>query len=133
MTQFDSVLDQCLLERKRAAQSKAHKVVTPSVKEIEGLLDQFAAAPNAIARQIAADVEILTQTRQRRVAGLGNRQDRAGLGVRLGEAKEIVGQRLWQDHQVGLDVSRRQARRVAGEIARAYPQALAPAGFDTLI
>src|SRR5215470_3293210 len=46
MTQFDPVLDQRLLERKEAAQSKADQVVTPDVKEIEGFLDQFAAAPN---------------------------------------------------------------------------------------
>ena len=98
MTQFDSVLDQRLLKRKGAAQSKANQVVTPDVKEIEGFLDQFAAAPNAIARQVAADVEILTQTRQRRVAGLRNRQDWARLGVSLGEAQEIVGQHPRQDH-----------------------------------
>ncbi len=98
MTQLDPVLDQRLLERKRAAQRETHEIVAPDVKEIERLLDQLAAAPHPIPRQIAADIEILAQTRQARVAGIGYREHRAGLRVRLGEAQEIVGQRLRQNY-----------------------------------
>ena len=64
------------------------------------------------------------QGREARVARLGHAQHRARLRVRLGKPQEIVRQRLRQDHQVGLHIARRQARRRAGERARADAQPL---------
>ena len=94
MAQLDPVLDQRLLERKRAAERKADQIVAPDMRDLGRLFDQFAAAPDAVARQIGADVEILAQARQARVAGLGNREHRTGFRVRLGKAQEVVSQRL---------------------------------------
>ena len=45
--------------------------------------------------QIAADIEILTQMRYARVAGLGDAEHWTRFRVRLRESKEIVGQNLW--------------------------------------
>src|SRR6516162_1117207 len=58
VSQFDPILDQGLFERERAAEGKADEIVAPDMKEVARLLDQFAAAPYAIAGQIAADIEI---------------------------------------------------------------------------
>src|SRR5262249_49533408 len=77
--QFDPILDQRLLERKRAAQGKADKIVTPDVEKVGRLLDELTAAPHPITWQITADVEILTQTRQAPVTGSGDPQYPAGV------------------------------------------------------
>jgi hypothetical protein len=70
VTQFDPILDERLLERERAPQGKTDKVVAPDVQKVERFLDQFAAAPHAVARQVTADVEIFAQAPQTRAAGL---------------------------------------------------------------
>ena len=103
------------------------------MKEIEGLFDQLAPAPHAIAGQIAADIEIFAQTRQPRVAGSGNREHRTGLRVGLGKAQEVVRQRLWQNNQIGLHIAGSQTRRRAGKLTGPNPQALARAGCDTTL
>src|ERR1700745_2146379 len=50
VTQFDPILDQRLLKREGAAEGEADEIVTPDMEQVGRLLDQFAAAPYAIAR-----------------------------------------------------------------------------------
>jgi hypothetical protein len=90
MTQLDPVFDKRLFERKRTAESKADEIVAPDMMEIRRLLGKLAPAPDAISRQICADVEILAQTRDAGVAGLGNREHRARFWVCLGKPQEIM-------------------------------------------
>src|SRR5436190_10205059 len=101
------------------------------MRNLRRLRDELATAPNTVARQIGAYVEILAQARHVRIARLGDREHRTGFRVRLSEPHEVVGQRLRQNDEVGLDVAWRQSRRRPGEVARAYPQSLAPTGFDS--
>src|SRR5437899_44624 len=101
------------------------------MKEVERLFDELAAPPHAIARQIAADIEILAQARQARVAGFGDREHRTGLRVGLGKAQEVVGQSLWQNDEIGLDITRSQPRGITREVTGTNAQALARAGRDT--
>src|SRR5271165_6307973 len=56
VTQFDPILDERLLERERAAKSKADEIIAPDMKELGRLFDEFTAAPHPIARQIAAEI-----------------------------------------------------------------------------
>src|ERR1700737_2317039 len=117
VAQFDPVFDQRVLERKRAAEGKAHQILAPDMEEISWLFDELALTPHPIARQIAADIEILTQIRHTRVAGLGDGEHRTRLRVRLRESEEIVGQHLWQNDQIGLDITGSQPRRITREVA----------------
>src|SRR6516162_10105784 len=103
------------------------------MKEVERLFDQLAPTPHAIAGQIAADIKIFAQTRQPRLAWSGNCEHRTGLRVGLSKAQEVVGQRLWQNDQIGLHIARRQTSRRAGEVTGPNPQALARAGCDTAL
>src|ERR1700724_1520334 len=131
VAQFDPVFDQRVLERKRAAEGKAHQIVAPDMEEVSWLFHELALTPHPIARQIAADIEILTQIRHTRVAGLGDGEHWTRLRVRLRESKEIVGQHLWQNDQIGLDITRSQPRCITREVAGTNAQSLARAGRDT--
>src|SRR5271163_4810991 len=101
------------------------------MRDIQRLFDEFAAAPDTITRQIGAYVEILAQTRQARVARLGDCEHRTGFRICLSEPQEVVGERLRQNDEVGLDVTRRQSRRGPREVPRPDPRSLAPTGFDS--
>jgi hypothetical protein len=101
------------------------------MKEPDRLLNELTAAPYAIARQIAADIEILTKAGQTRVAGGGDREYRTGFRVRLRKAEKVVGQRLWQNHQISLYVARRQTCGVAGEFTLSKSQPFTGAGGGT--
>src|SRR5262249_25117005 len=95
------------------------------------LLDQLAAAPNTVSRQIGPQVEILAEARQTRVAGFRYREDRAWFGIGLGKSQEIMCQLVGQNHQIGLHVAGRQSRGGPGEIPRPDPPTLTRAGCDT--
>ena len=92
-----------------------------------GILPRFALAPDAVERHVGADVEIVAEARQAGIAGLGNSEQRAGFGIALAEAQEVVGQGGGQDHQVALDEMRGGAARMSGPPAftdgqaRRYP------------
>ena len=118
MAQLDPLLDQRLLERKRAAEREADEIVAPDMANIGRFLDQLAVAPHPVFRQIGADVEILAQSREARVARLGHRQHRAGLWVGLCKPQKIMRQRLWQDDQVRLDIAGGEPRGRAGKCHR---------------
>ena len=75
----------------------------PAAGRAEGL-DQLAAAPDAVTRQVAADVDALAQARQGARARLGDGQQRAGLGVALAEAQRL-GEELGDPEQDVLVVA----------------------------
>jgi hypothetical protein len=133
VTQLDALLDQRLLERKRAAERKTDQVVAPDLGDFGWLLNQFTIAPDPVSRQISADVEIVPKRRQARVAGLGHGQHRAGFGVGLGKAQKIVGQRLGQDHEVGLHIAGGEPGGGAGQFAAAAAPPGAGSGLDALL
>ena len=70
--------------------------------------DHLAVLPDAVERDVGADVEILAQRRQAPVARLGRAEQRAGLGIESAEAHEVGGERLRQDGEVALHVARRE-------------------------
>jgi len=90
-------------------------------------------APYPVFRQVGADVEIPAQARQVRVAGLGNRQNRTGLGVRLGKAQKIVGEGLGQDYQIGLDIAAGEPGGWAAKPAGTDTRPRVRTGFDSSI
>ena len=63
---------QRLLERERAADHEGDEVVAPARRDVGRLLDEHAVAPDAVARQVGADVEIGAERRQARIARLGD-------------------------------------------------------------
>ena len=93
------------------------------------LLDQLAVLPDAVERDVGADVEILAQRRQAPVARLGLAEQRAGLGVELAEAREVGGEFLGQDGEIALHVARRHARGRREVGAGADAAARVAAGF----
>ena len=81
------------LEGERAADGEGHEVVAPQRPDVGRLVDQLAFAPDAVARQVGAQVEVGGQRRQRRAAGIADRQHRAGPRVALAEQQEVVRRR----------------------------------------
>src|SRR5258708_4672861 len=125
VTRQDPVFDQRLFKRKRAAQGKTHEVVAPDMRHLKRLFKEFASTPDAVSRQIGADVEIFAQTRQVRVAGLGNRENWTGFGICLGKPQEIMGQRLGQNDQIRLDIAGPQPAPLPPKLPYPDPPSLA--------
>ena len=84
---------------------------------------------HAVARQIGADVEIVGERRQPKIAGRRGRQQRAGLGVELAEPQEIAGEVARQDGEIALHVARREAGGLALEVAAADREPRLAAGL----
>src|ERR1019366_616926 len=76
-------------------------------------------APDPIARQVRANVQIFAEAGEMRRAFLRHRQYRAWPRVRLREPQEIMREISRQDDQIGLYVARREPRGLAGERPRA--------------
>src|SRR5260221_8478216 len=91
--------------------------------DVGRLLHQFTVVEYAVARHVAAHVDVRAKRWQRRVARRADGKHRAGLGIELAEAQEIRGLRLRQDHHVALHAAAGEARGVAGDLAT--PDALA--------
>jgi hypothetical protein len=124
MAQPHALVEQRLLETERAADDEGDQVVAPQWRDVGGLVDQLTVAPDAVARQVAADVDVLAERGQRRLAGVAHGQQRAGLGVALAVAQEIVRPVTRQDHDVALDVAIGQAAGVRSP--RAGPEGSTP-------
>jgi hypothetical protein len=106
VTQGNTGVDQRLLERKGTTDDESHQIVTPQGTDVSDLLDQFALAPDPVARDIGADVEIVAQAGQPGIARLGNGEQRAGLGIALAKAQEVVRQARRQNHNIALNEMR---------------------------
>ncbi len=104
---------QGMFEGQRAADHEADEIVPPERRDLARFVDQHAVAPDAIARQVAAQVEILAERGQQRAARLGHADQRAGRRVGAAVGGEIVGPGGRQDHQVALRVARRGAAGIA--------------------
>src|SRR3546814_8809407 len=78
------------------------EIVAPDLFQVRHLGDWLAVLPDAVERDVGADVDILAQGRQARIAWLAGRQQRTGLRVELAEAEEIVSQRLGQDGEIEI-------------------------------
>src|SRR5262249_35489103 len=91
-----------------------------------GLIDELAAPEHAVARQVGADVKIISQGRQPKVAGRGGRQQRARLRIEVAEAQKMAGEILRQDREISLHVAGRDAGGLAVEPAGASGEARGP-------
>ena len=109
MAERYTLLDQGLLERITAADHERHQILAPPFGGIGGLLDELAVLPDAVARQVGADVEIETQRGDVRIADVGHPDQRARLGIGFTEAQEIRRKILRQDGKIPLHVPRRDA------------------------
>ena len=99
-----------------------------SMADVGRLLDQFAVAPDAVARQVGAHIEILAQRRQTRIARPRTPPSTGqGRGLAWAKRRKSCASALRQDHQVRLHVAGRQARGRAGEQALPHPQPLGAA------
>jgi hypothetical protein len=119
IAQAQACLHQRLLEAEGAAEHKGDEVGTPVVAQVRHFLGQYAVAEHAIARNIGADVEILAERGQPRIARRGHGEQRTGLRVALAEEPELIGVLLRQDADVSLHVAGRHARGVAAKLAGA--------------
>ena len=80
-------------------------------KEHTRLGDELAVFPDAVARQIGADIKIVTECRHARIARGGGADQRTWFGIEVAEVQEIGRQRLRQNGKVTLHVARREASR----------------------
>src|SRR5262252_7096363 len=79
-----------------------------------------------VALQVGADVEIIGQGRQPKVAGRGGRKQRARLRIEVAEAQKMAGEILRQDREISLHVAGRDAGGLAGEPAGASGEPRGP-------
>src|SRR5262249_45233505 len=89
----------------------------PRIAQVGDFLDQRAVTKHAIARHIGADVDVLAELRQARIARLRHGEQRTGLRIALAEEPELVGVFARQDADVALHVARRHAPGGRGELA----------------
>ena len=94
-----------MLERKRTADHEDDEVVAPMRHDVGRLFDEFAVAPDAVTRQVRANVKINPERRDTRIADLGDADDRARLRIELAEAMKRGGELFWQNRQIALDMT----------------------------
>ena len=82
--------------------------------DVGDLLHELAVAEDVIARDVGADIEVLGQGRQARIAGVGAGNQRAGPRVALAVEQEVLGEGARKNADVGLHVAGRDAGGVAG-------------------
>ena len=119
MANLDTLVEQCLFERERAADGKRHEIVLPQGGDILARFLKLAVTIDVVGRQVVAQVDVLTEPcRGGRTDGR-DIQQRAGLGVGLAELQEFAGSLGWQDDQVGLGVAGSDTAGVAGPMTAA--------------
>ena len=110
VAQLDAAFEQRLFEGKRAADGEGDEIVAPPAHQVARLVDHRAVAPDPVARQVGADIEVLGQGRQPPIARRADADQRTRLWIELAEAQKILGQRARQDGEIGLHETRRQPR-----------------------
>ena len=98
-----AVRQQRFLERKRAAEHEGDEVVAPMRHDVGRLVDHLAVAPDAVARQVGADVEVEAERGNAGIADIGHADDRARFGIELAEPVEGRRQLLRQDREIALN------------------------------
>ena len=71
--------------------------------DVGRLVDHLAVAPDAVARQVGADVEIDPERGNARIADIGHADDRARFRIELAEAVERRREFFRQDREIALD------------------------------
>ena len=79
------------------------EIVAPVRHDVGRLLHHFAVAPDAIARQVGADVEIDAERGNAGIADIGHADDRARLWIELAEPVKRGRELLGQDREIALD------------------------------
>src|SRR5262249_9473127 len=90
---------------------------------------ELAVPENPVARQVSADVEVVGERRQPKVAGRRGRQQRAGFGVEVTEPQEIAREVGRQNGEIALHVTRGEAGRLTLESAAAGRKPAVTAGL----
>ena len=73
--------------------------------DVDRLFDEFAVAPDAVTRQVGANVKIGPEERDTRIAGLGDADDRARLRIELAEAMKRGGELFRQNRDIALGMT----------------------------
>src|SRR5215468_9873879 len=97
--------------------------------DIGRLADELAVPENPVARQVGADVKVVGERRQPKVAGRRGRQQRAGFGVEVAEPQEIAREVARQNGEIALHVTRGDAGRLTLESAAAGRKPRVAAGL----
>ena len=71
--------------------------------DVGRLLDHLAVAPDAVARQVGADVEVDPERGNAGIAGIGHADDRTGLRIELAEPVKRRRELFRQDREIALD------------------------------
>ena len=87
--------------------------------DVGRLLHHFAVAPDAIARQVGADVEIDAERGNAGIADVGHADDRARFGIELAEAVKRGREFFRQDREIALDEAVGDAGRGDGHAGAA--------------
>ena len=78
--------------------------------DVGRLVGHLAVAPDAVARQVGADVEIKPERGDARIADIGHADDRARFRIELAEAVKRRREFFRQDRQIALDETVGDAR-----------------------
>ena len=119
MAYRNAILDQCLLEGERAADHEGHEIIAPPPGHVRRFVHQVSVLPDAVARHVGADIEIVSEGFDARFAGLRNTDDRARLRIELTEAQEVCGELARQHGEIALHEARGEPRSRSGPAAPA--------------
>jgi hypothetical protein len=97
------------VSRWRSGRPACIQIVAPIIGHVEHVVAFDAVGENPIARHVGADIDILAQHRQHRIARRRHADQRAGLRIELAETQEVVGIVGRQNRDVALHRARRHA------------------------
>jgi hypothetical protein len=107
MPNADTVLQQRLLERKRAPDHKGDKIIPPVLRNVIRFIEHFAVAKNAISRHVSSDVKVIAKFWKVGIAYLGYSQQWAWFWIVEAEAVEVSRQLGGKNGNIALNIVRR--------------------------
>ncbi len=114
MPDGDAVAHQRIFECERTAQGNRDQILLPKRRNVGDLIAKNTVAKDPVFRNIGADVDIVAQSRQHRIARVTDPDKRAGLGVALAKPQEIERIAFGQDCEVALQLALRKTRSLPG-------------------
>jgi len=96
---------QRFLERIGAAEHEGDEVVAPMRRDVGRLVGNLAIAPDPVARQVGADVEIDPKRRNPGIADIGHADDRARLWIKLAKTVKGGGELFGEDREIALHIT----------------------------